>query len=107
MTEFEQQADHGAQYFTARDARFRRRVLSWAQRGVVAPWQGRFGADDGGEIVPAGTDDRRWVGVPGMSSLGRMLAEDLDVSLETRIAPPERAGDAWLLTDDQGNARAV
>ena len=104
VTEFEQQADHGAQYFTARDDRFRRRVLSWAQRGVVASWQGRFGAYDGGEIVPAGTDDQRWVGVPGMSSLGRMLAEDLDVSLRTRVAPPERAGDAWLLADDQGNA---
>ncbi|MGB5733554.1 MAG: FAD-dependent oxidoreductase, partial [Thiohalocapsa sp.] len=34
----------------------------------------------------------------------RMLAEDLDVSLQTRVAPPERAGDAWLLADDQGNA---
>lgn len=46
----------------------------------------------------------RWVSVPGMSSLGRLLAEDLDVRLETRIAPPVHVGDDWLLADEQGNA---
>ena len=104
LTAFDQQADHGAQYFTARDQRFRRRVLSWAERGVVAPWRGRLGAYDGNGIAPAGADDERWVGVPGMSSLGRLLGEELDVRLETRVAPPEHAGGAWLLADEQGNA---
>jgi photolyase PhrII len=95
-------ADHGAQYFTARDPRFRRRVLSWVQRGVVAPWPGRFGAVEQGLIRPAGDTDERFVGVPGMSALGRLLAEALDVRLGTRVAPPERADGQWRLRDDTG-----
>jgi predicted NAD/FAD-dependent oxidoreductase len=96
-------SDHGAQYFTARDPRFRRRVLSWAERGVVARWQGRIGAWDGHGHQAAGADDERWVGLPGMSGLGRMLAEDLDLRLETRVIAPRRDGDAWLLLDDRAN----
>lgn len=34
--------DHGAQYFTARDARFRRYVQSWIHDGLVRPWDGRI-----------------------------------------------------------------
>ena len=103
IVEFSQQVDHGAQYFTARDPRFRRRVLSWAERGVVARWQGRIGAWDGNGIQAAGADDERWVGLPGMCGLGRMLAEDLSIRLETRVIAPRRDGDAWLLLDDQAN----
>ncbi len=103
IVEFSRQVDHGAQYFTARDPRFRRRVLSWAERGVVARWQGRIGAWDGNGIQAAGADDERWVGLPGMSGLGRMLAEDLTIRLETRVIAPRRDGDAWLLLDDQAN----
>jgi predicted NAD/FAD-dependent oxidoreductase len=95
-------ADHGAQYFTARDPRFRRRVLSWAARGVLARWEGRFGAVGADGIQPAGEGDERWVGVPGMSALGRMLADDLDLRLSTRVAPPERIPDGWLLMDESG-----
>ena len=104
IAEFSQQVDHGAQYFTARDPRFRRRVLSWAERGGVALWQGRIGAWDGNGIRAAGEDDERWVGLPGMSGLGRMLADDLTIRLETRIVAPHRDGDAWLLLDDRGDA---
>lgn len=91
-------ADHGAQYFTARDPRFARRVESWARRGVVAPWRGRLGAWSGGEITLAGAGDPRWVGVPGMSALGRMLAEGLELRLSTRVAPPVHDGAGWLLS---------
>ncbi len=82
--------DHGAQYFTARDPRFRRRVLSWVERGVLARWDGRFGAVTDGGIQPAGGGDERFVGVPGMSGLGRMLAEDLDLRLGVRVDAVER-----------------
>ena len=34
--------DHGAQYFTARDQRFRDRVDAWVHDGVVALWNGRI-----------------------------------------------------------------
>jgi len=103
IADFGQQVDHGAQYFTARNPRFRRRVLSWAERGVVARWQGHIGAWDGNDIQAAGANEERWVGLPGMSGLGRMLAEDLELRLQTRVVAPRREGDAWLLLDDQAN----
>jgi predicted NAD/FAD-dependent oxidoreductase len=94
--------DHGAQYFTAREPRFRRRVLAWAEQGVVARWDVRLGAFDGERFVAAGVDDERWVGAPAMSALARHLAAGLDIALRTRVAPPRRDGNAWRLSDDQG-----
>ena len=43
--------DHGAQYFTARDAGFRIQVEAWAAAGIAARW-------------PAAGPDA-WVGTPG------------------------------------------
>ncbi|MBK1621437.1 hypothetical protein CKO42_24095 [Lamprobacter modestohalophilus] len=94
--------DHGAQYFTARDPGFQRRVQSWAQRGLVAPWDGRIGAFDGTEFTPAGQETTRWVGVPGMSALGRELAKGLSVRLETRVMPPRWCRGRWQLSDEAG-----
>ncbi len=101
-------ADHGAQYFTARDPRFARRVASWARRGVVAPWPARLGALRGGSVAPAGDGDARWVGVAGMSALGRMLADGLDLRLSTRVAPPVRTDAGWTLfsSDDATSSTA-
>jgi predicted NAD/FAD-dependent oxidoreductase len=94
--------DHGAQYFTARDPRFWRRVAAWAERGLIAPWEGRIAAFDGGSVEPAGRDATRWVGVPGMSALGRALATGLEVRLETRVAAPRRRAGTWQLSDETG-----
>ncbi len=94
--------DQGAQYFTARDPRFRRRVLSWAERGMVSRWDAALGSFDGSAFAPLAGDDERWVGVPGMSSLGRVLGEELDVTLATRVAAPLRQADGWLLRDADG-----
>lgn len=94
--------DHGAQYFTARDPRFRRRVLSWAERGTVARWTGRLGAFDGEGFSSSGNSGERWVGAPGMSALARDLAQGLDLRLETRVAPPAREDGQWRLRDHAG-----
>jgi predicted NAD/FAD-dependent oxidoreductase len=101
-SEGEVSVDHGAQYFTARDPRFRRRVQSWAQRGGVAGWDGRFGAVTGGGIESVGRGEVRWVGMPGMSGIGGVLAEGLDLRLSCRVGPPRRSEDGWLLADDTG-----
>ena len=36
------EADHGAQYFTARDPVFQQEVAQWVQAGVAKPWAGRI-----------------------------------------------------------------
>ncbi len=94
--------DHGAQYFTTRDVRFKRYVRSWVDDGLVQPWNGRIVVVENGVVKAEKTADNRYVAVPGMSSLAKHLASDLSVQFETRVAPPNRCGDKWLLTNDDG-----
>jgi predicted NAD/FAD-dependent oxidoreductase len=96
--------DHGAQYFTARDGRFKRYVQSWLDDGLVQPWNGRIVVIEKGVIKADKTGDNRYVAVPGMSSLGKHIATDLSVQLETRLAPPTRSDGKWSLTNDDGVA---
>ncbi|NNE44465.1 MAG: FAD-dependent oxidoreductase [Gemmatimonadetes bacterium] len=86
--------DHGAQYFTARDPRFRAQVDEWRAAGVVAPWNPRIRTPRDG--------DTRFVGVPGMNAAAEHLARGLDVRSGVRIADVTRNGTEWLLRDDSG-----
>jgi renalase len=59
-------------------------------------------------IEPAGAGDERFVGVPGMSGLGRVLAEDLDLRLGVRVDAVSRDASGpeqrpWRLMDDAGS----
>ena len=101
--------DHGAQYFTVRDPRFRAAVEGWIRAGAAAPWGGRVGSlpDAGGG---PGRRSGRWVGTPGMSALGRHVAGGLDVEWGVRVEAllPSRAGGdgpGWTLTTAAGDER--
>ncbi len=95
--------DHGAQYFTARDRRFRRYVTSWVEDGVAAPWDGRIATVEDGRVELKESDHERFVGVPGMSAVARHLASGLDVAPGTRVGRIERREGAWRLASDEGN----
>ena len=92
--------DHGAQYVTARDDRFKRYVQSWIDDKLVQRWSGRIVVVEKGTIKAEKTDGKRYVAVPGMSSLGKHIASDLSTQLETKVAAPIRSGEKWLLTSD-------
>ena len=96
--------DHGAQYFTVRDARFAGTVGQWERQRLVAKWTGRIVSFDGEgwEEVAPGTD--RYVGVPGMSAIGETLASGLDVRYGTRVTALARDGDRWVATASDGPA---
>ncbi|TVP93178.1 MAG: hypothetical protein EA347_00840 [Thioalkalivibrio sp.] len=79
------QFDHGAQYFTARGARFQSRVTEWQSRGAVAQW------------MPG-----RWVGTPGMTAPARSLAEGLRVIGGCRATGLEGEPGHWRLATDSG-----
>lgn len=66
--------DHGAQYMTSRTPELNAVVNRLAQSGILAPWR------------PEEKDSSRpwWVGQPGMSALGKVLAEGLDIRLRNR-----------------------
>ena len=95
--------DLGAQYFTARDPRFRRHVQSWLEAGVCAPWEGRIVGLDGagGPVVPTPPLERL-VGTPDMNALARHLAADLRVRSGRRVDRIERVGGMLALYGTSG-----
>ena len=79
--------DHGAQYFTVRDARFARALET--ARGQVAPWPARTVQvmDESGRVVAAAPprDETHWVATPGMNALVKHWAEPVRLHLQTQV----------------------
>lgn len=95
--------DHGAQYFTARDARFRRHVLAWRERGLLEAWDGRIGVVERGAVTAAKEDGERFVPVPTMSAVCREMAAELrDCRFEWRAESASFDGAEWRLNADDG-----
>ncbi len=93
--------DHGAQYLTVRDARFRREVNDWLDAGVVQEWGGRIVAI-GARGTRRSASVTRYVGVPGMNAIARHLARGLQIRLGVRVGQVERVH-SWQLWDDRGS----
>ena len=91
--------DHGAQYFTVRDARFERALA--AHPGLAQPWQPetmRVLDQEGLALAPSpAPQETHWVATPGMNALARELGASLtdgslgaQVLLDTRVLRIER-----------------
>jgi len=88
--------DHGAQYFTVRDARFVEALKT--SPGVCRPWSANTVQvlDALGRVAEAGLPAREphWVAKPGMNALVRAWAKPLldsrAIELETRVTAIER-----------------
>ncbi|MBC52397.1 MAG: NAD/FAD-dependent oxidoreductase [Gammaproteobacteria bacterium] len=102
------QADHGAQYFTARDPLFLQELDRWQQAGVADLWQPDIAVlGDGAPHRNDGTT-RRYVGVPRMSSPARWLADALTVNVSARVIELVNANHRWQLRfDDATDGRAA
>jgi predicted NAD/FAD-dependent oxidoreductase len=94
--------DHGAQYFTVRDERFQSCVDSWQHAGLVLRWTGRIVSLHDQNTEQDKSSTSRFVACPGMNSICRHLAENLDVRTNTRVAPPTRCQGKWLVSDETG-----
>ncbi len=97
--------DHGAQFFTARTDAFAAECQRWSEAGVIAIWNAEFRDFRGPEIVA----ERRWdadyphyVGTPRMNAIGKWLARDLDLHLDTRIGALRQHAQRWSLLDESG-----
>lgn len=101
-TESGLQFDHGAQYFTVRDPRFKNFLDSWVNERIVQPWNGRIVSLRDGIVVCERAATTRFVARPGMNAVCKQLARDLDVCTDTRIAPPLRQDGKWFVLDDEG-----
>lgn len=84
--------DHGAQYFTVRDARFTQALATvpelckrWSANNVQM-------LDELGHVSAMGlpVNESHWVPVPGMNALPSRWAEPLSVELQTRVTRLQR-----------------
>jgi predicted NAD/FAD-dependent oxidoreductase len=85
--------DHGTQFFTVRDQRFRDAVERWEERGWATPW-----------FVESG--HVRYRAVRGMNEIAKKLAAFLDVRTETIVQTVEPIGLGWSVVTDGGEVQA-
>ncbi|MBU3594198.1 FAD-dependent oxidoreductase [Polynucleobacter sp. 71A-WALBACH] len=97
-------ADHGAQYFTARDPRFHQEVQRWVQAGIADIWSPTLKVFTDGVWHKSNSRETRYVGIPSMNSPGKYLAEDLTIQYETTISRLERRGGQWALQCNESGA---
>lgn len=87
-------ADHGAQFFTVRDARFRTYVDRWLADGLVYEWSRSW--SDGSLKTTPNDGHPRYAVRGGMNALAKRLAQGLkDVQTNTRIINLETDGKTW------------
>ena len=88
--------DHGAQYFTVRDARFSGVVAEARGAGVVGEWP-QTGATD-----TTNEEKRRFVGVPTMNAIPKFLARELSIETEAQASALRRVGGVWRIDFQNG-----
>lgn len=96
------QADHGAQYFTARSAEFCAEVAQWVAKGWVQPWPLTAMTLINGQFSASADSRTRYVGVPTMNAMVRGLAGDIECHRNCKIVQLRREGRGWLLSDAEG-----
>ncbi len=85
--------DHGAQFFTVRSDDFQSQVNEWTRNNIVTEWCKGFESEDG---------HPRYVGVNGMTSLAKDLAQGLDVRTSTLVFSLTKNDNNWTVTTDDG-----
>lgn len=91
------QFDHGAQYFSITDPVMADEVQHWLDAGVIVPWNGRFGSIQQGQWTPTKSETSRYVGLPGMSSIAKHLAKDLEITSKCLVTSAHHDGSVWQL----------
>lgn len=96
------QFDHGAQYFTARDPRFLEHVESWLKNGVADEWRASIVELERGIYDAERRSQKRYVGTPRMSAIGRDLARGIPMELSSRILAVREEASTWAIDAEDG-----
>ncbi|SMF48512.1 hypothetical protein SAMN02745866_03160 [Alteromonadaceae bacterium Bs31] len=95
--------DIGAQYFTARDERFKAQVDRWMAQGFVARWEFTPHAIDARKgLVRPKDSSIRYVGTPSMNSLAHALADKVEVRFNSRIQSLTQSSEGWRVEISDG-----
>jgi len=80
--------DHGAQFFTAREASFRATVERWIEAGVAQEWYSSYPGQPNGHP--------RYRGVPTMNAVAKYLAKDIDIIHATSVTRIGQQSNGWI-----------
>jgi hypothetical protein len=94
--------DHGCQFLSGTDRRFVAALEAWDKANVVKPWDGQLVELDGSNISPDPVNVVRYVGVGGIQSVCRDLADSLDVRSNLEVKSLSKTESGWLLSDAEG-----
>ena len=97
--------DHGAQYFTAQSKEFKTFIKPLLKQEIIVPWHSRFVAFQKYNVakrLSTSIDDKYYIGVPSMSSIGKYLVDGLDIRLSTHISNVDLNRNRWTLTTKSG-----
>jgi predicted NAD/FAD-dependent oxidoreductase len=90
-------ADHGAQYFTARDPLFIEQVKKWLAEQVVALWTPEIKVFEANQWSTFQSQDLRYVGAPAMNTPAKQLAKGLVLHASQTIDALSRKDGQWFL----------
>ncbi|MBC8153087.1 MAG: FAD-dependent oxidoreductase [Bacteroidetes bacterium] len=90
-------ADHGAQYFSAKTPDFQRQVAEWLAAGVAREWP--LEAATAGDMP---SDHPRYIGVDGMNTLAKHLADGLITHTGERVVRLRTEDGGWAAETETG-----
>lgn len=97
--------DHGAQYFTIKTPEFAQFMKPLIDANVVVRWDAKFAELDRNKILKQAQwseDFPHYVGSPRMNHVGKFLAKDINISLQTRVQSLTKTEDSgWVVIDDK------
>ncbi|PYE34131.1 hypothetical protein C8J37_104224 [Rhizobium sp. PP-WC-1G-195] len=94
--------DHGAQYFTVRDPRFRDMLNAAAADGAVERWNRDIVSLPAALQNEQRANDARYVGKPGMNALPKWMARDCDITFNAEICSISGTPGNWTVTTEAG-----
>jgi hypothetical protein len=94
-------ADHGAQYFTARDPILIAEMNAWIDAGIVSLWNPKIGIYEGGQWTESTSHEKRYIANPGMNALGKYLAKGLHLHFNHTIDQLILNTNGWQLSSKE------
>ena len=99
-------ADHGAQYFTARDPLFIEQVKKWLADQAVALWTPEIKVFEANQWTTFQSQDLRYVGTPAMNFPAKELAKGLTLHTSQTIEALSHKDGQWFLQSAEAGAIA-
>ncbi|WP_309387795.1 NAD(P)/FAD-dependent oxidoreductase [Cerasicoccus frondis] len=86
--------DHGAQFFSVTEPRFKAWVDQWLRQRVVKLWFDQF-ANEAPML--------RYAAVPSMTAVAKKLVEGLELHRKAKVVSATYASEEWVLKTEDGN----